>query len=347
MAIDSAVLEQTINDVAGEDQELAGLLRERLGKNEGVANKFLGGFLRTSDYTKKTQAWSDERKQLEQEKQRLAGIQSEYETRLAAADEEKQRIMRDLANERISAAKANTLLQHLKEAYSLSDDDIPSAADIKQTAKTGNVIDSTADLDERFKTFKQSLMDDITKRLVPELSSMAALDVIWNEIEHDHQHLFGKRISKQEKLDLLKEAQTNGKSLESVWQDKFGVDNRRLEVRDEENKKKWREDWEKELAAKRSEEALQGIRPGAGEDVHDSQLSPLFKKNFAPQIDPAEAARNNQGNNGGNGNNGRMPSAAERNSASGAERAAVRFRERRLNGVPLGAPDPAKSPAAV
>ena len=42
-----------------------------------------------------------------------------------------------------------------------------------------------------------------------------------------------------------------------------------------------------------------------------------------------------------------MPSAAERQALSGAERATKRHLERRANGIPMGAPDERKNPTKV
>lgn len=308
------------------------MLRDQIGSKPDAATRFVGGFTRTQDYTQKTQALANDRQKFEQ-------AQAEYENRLTQADAEKDKIMRDLANERISASKAQALLKTVQEAYGLTANDLPGLEDIKQTQQQGRVVDSTPDLDERLKSFKQDILKEISSSLIPEISGLAILGPIWNDIGYEHQQLFGKRLSKQEQSEILAEARKQNTSLESVWEQKYGVRDKRLEVRDEGNKNKWRKEWEDEQAKKNQELALQGVRPGASDDVFAERQSPIFRKNFMPQEDSGNS--NNEGNN--NGNNGsRQPiparTDAERERLGGAERAAAKWMERRRNGVPIGAP---------
>lgn len=326
MAIDSATLEQQIADVAGDDAELAASLRERLGKNTAAAGRFANGFLGRADVTRRQQEVANERKTLETK-------QKDYENRLLEADSEKDKIMRDLANERISASKARALLQTVKQAYSLTDADLPGIDDIKETVRTGTVVDSTPDLDVKLKALKAELFSEINSRLIPELSSMAILPTIWSDMAYEHERLFGKRLTKKEQGEILKEAREQNKSIEGVWSDKYSVEDKRLDVRDSDNKKKYRQEWEDEQAKRNQEMALSGVRPESDHSLDDRQ-SPIFKRSFAPVEEKTatgtEVTKPAQETSGAR-------SDAGRERMGGAERAAAKWMERARSGQ-LGKP---------
>jgi hypothetical protein len=327
MPIDKAALDRYITDVAGDNQELATTLREKLGTNEDAATRFLGGFMRNGDYTKKTQELATQRQQLET-------LEQDYQQRLTQAETDKNKIMQDLANERISASRAEVLLKTVKEAYGLTDADLPGLSDLKKTEKTGEIHDSTAALDERFRAFEENLMKRISGAVIPEVTGIARLIPIYNGMLDEHQHLFGKKLTETEQNEILQEASQKGVSVKSVWQDRYGVPERRLEVRDEANKSKWRQEWDDDLRKKHQEEALAGVRPGSDESYLRDRQSPIFKRSFAPKEDQ-------QPNDGGNGAQNTPPSGqktdAQRERLSGAERAAAIFMERSRNGQ-LGQP---------
>lgn len=327
MPVDAAVLDQYINEVAGDDAELKQMLSDRLGKNQNAAAKFTGGFLGRSDVTRKQQEVADQRKSFETEKQ-------QYETRLLEAESEKDKIMRDLAGERISAAKAKTLLNHVKQAYSLTDADLPGIEDLKETVRTGVPTDSSVDIDKRLEKFKTDLMKQFNDQLLPEISSLAYIPAIWSELAHEHQELFGKRITKSEQQEVLTEARKSGKSIESVWEDKYGVVNKRLEHRDSENEKKFRLKWDDEQAKANQKAALEGVRPQSDDFGLSDRQSPIFKRSFAPKEEPAPS---NDGKQQPPPRENATTSDASRERMGGAERAAAKFLERSRSGQ-LGQP---------
>lgn len=323
MPIDQATLDQYIAEVAGDDQELATSLRERLGQNERAATNFLGGFMRSSDYTKKTQGLSRDRQQLEQ-------LQSDYESRLQAADAEKQQIMTQLAESRLSASQAQTLLKNVQTNFGLDDNDIPGIKDLRATERTGQVVDHTPDIDSRLSSFKQEIMREISSSLIPEISSLAAIGPIWTEMDHEHKELFGKRLTKKEMNEILADAKKENRSLEQVWTDRYSVADKRLEYRDGQNKNKWRQEWEDEQAKKNQELALSGIRPESNEFAMQDRQSPVLRKNFSA-IEPEQTRTTPLPNQEAAPVN-RARGDAERERMSGADRAAAKFMERSRNG---------------
>lgn len=324
MPVDAATLDRYVTDIAGEDKELADLLRDKLGTKEDVATRFVGGYLRKDDYTRKTQQLAEQRQKLEQ-------AQTDYEGRLTQAEAEKDQIMKDLANERLTASKAAAMLKTVKQAYGLTDNDLPGIDDINATATSGRVVDSTPDLDQRLNSFEQKLMDRVTKQLIPEISGLAILGPIWNEIAHEHQQLFGTRLTKTEQAEILKAARDSNASLENVWAEKYNVPERRLEVRDEQNKTKWEQEWNDKQAKANQEAALRGVSSDNREFALESRQSPIFKRTFDPK--PEDGTGTNTSN-----------TDASRERMGGAERAAAKFMERSRNGQ-LGKPLEARKTA--
>lgn len=326
MPVDQAVLKAAIEEASAGDAEIASLLAEKFAKNDNAAVAFVGGFMRNKDYTTKTQAVAGEKKKYEEQI-------ALYQQNLEAAETDKTKILKDLANQKVTVAQANARLQAVKETYQLGDDDIPPMGDLIDTRKSGKVHDSTADLDERFANFEKKFEDKITKTLLPELAGMTNLDIVWDDIRGEHRELTGKRLSIKEQQDILKTARESNRSLADVWEEKFGIGDARKKVEREAIVKEERAKWEAELTARRSQEAMEGIRPGA-QDETGLRLSPVLHKQFAErgteivEAKPGEHTRVPV----------KMPSADQRESLTGAERAAKAFLERRAAGIPMGAP---------
>ena len=326
MAVDQQVLSAKIDEVVQGDAELRALLLEKFAKNDNAAVAFVGGFMRNADYTQKTQSVAGEKKKYEEQ---IALYQQNLET----AEADKTKILKDLANQKVTVAQANARLQAVKETYQLSDDDIPPMGDLIDTRKTGRVHDSTAEIDEKLSAFEKRFEERITKQLLPELAGMTDLDIIWANMRDEHYELTGKRLTAAEQRDILKTARDGGRKLTDVWEEKFSIPDVRLQKRDEGKEKELRAKWDAELTAKRSQEAMEGIRPGAP-DESGLRLSPVLHKQFAErgteiqESKPGEHTRTPVA----------IPSAVQRESLTGAERAAKAFLERRAAGVPMGAP---------
>jgi len=335
MPVDQKILDEAIAEASAGDQELATLLKERLSKNDTAAVAFTGGFTRTKDYTQKTQAVASERQAAEQAKAKADQEVALYRQQLEEAEGDKAKILRDLANQKITAAQANARLQHVKETYALSDEDIPPMGDLIDTRKSGKVHDSSPDIDERLKAFKQEVMTDVIKgvaeKIVPEMNAFLDVDLAWSDINDEHKELTGRSLNKDERREILRDAKASGgnKTLIGAWEEKYNIPEKRLEQRDKATISRERDKWEKEQAVKTSEAAMQGIRPGTP-DQAGLRLSPVLQKQFDTRDGVAAAEKKP------------LPSATQRESLSGAERAAKRFLERRAQGIPMGQPDPAK-----
>jgi hypothetical protein len=273
---------------------------------------------------------------LDQERRGYDGQIAQYRQLLEAAENDKNTIMRDLAQNKVSVATANARLKHLKQHYNLSDDDVPDIPDMIETHQKGRVVDTSTDLDKRFADFEKKLTSYITDRLVPELGGMAQLDIVWNDIRDEHRELTGKRLTAKEAQELLNEADKRGRagkpiSLKLLWEEKYDASALREKHHDDALEKKLRDRWDTEQTAKISEAAMQGIRPGM--ERQGLRTSQIFDHKFKvhEETEPTAAPKLRE-----------TPSASDRQALSGAERASKRFLERRAAGIPMGAPDERK-----
>jgi len=300
MAVDKQLLESCIAEAAGDDKEMTDFLRERYTKNDTLAAKFVGGFTRTADYTRKTQELADQRKTFETEHAQLEHARKALE----AADKEKNDVLKELAAHRISTAKARELMKVLQEKYQLTDEDLPGMSDLIETRKTGVPTDNTPDIETRLVAFGEDLMKKMEAKFVnamtPELGAMANLPLIWGEIQREHEELTGKRLTFAEQQEILKSARDNtdssmGKgSIYGIWIDKYkigGEDGLRMKKRDERLKAEWVSDREKAEADERSKKALEVVTPSAPDLGDGPGISAAFKTRFRTfEMDPNKPA---------------------------------------------------------
>lgn len=341
MPVDKEALKDAIREAVGDDGELYALLEQKMLANDKIATQFLGGFMRNRDYTSKTQALANDRQTMDADRKTMEGQVEQYRQLLEAAEVEKAKVLKDLAQHKIDVATSQARLKHIKQTYQLSDDDIPNIPDQIETYQTRRPVDSSTDIDTKLSEFKKDFKDELSKylaeKLVPELGGMAQLDIVWADIRDQHRELTGKRLSAKEAQDLLNEADRRGRagkpiSLPALWEEKYNVPELRQKHHDEDLTKKLRADWEAEQTARLSEAAMAGLRP-VGPDQQGLRTSQILAHKFKvhEETRPEAAPKLRE-----------TPSAAERQSLSGAERASKRFLERRANGVPMGAPDERK-----
>lgn len=333
MPVDKKILEDCILEAAGEDAEMATFLRDRYLKNDALASKFVAGFMRNSDYTKKTQELAGQRQQFDTQAAQLETARKALEK----AEVEKNKIMQDLAGHRITVAKAREMAKILKDKYELNDDDLPGISDLIETAKSGKVVDSTPDLDTRLASFGDDLMKRMEERFVnammPELGSMAALPMIWQEINREHQELTGKALTFSEQQEILKSARDNKQSLKQVWEDKYqvaGDTGLRMQKRDERLKSAWAQEQEAKAAKDRQDAALNVVTPKQTDLGAGPGISAAFQTRFKTyEMDPNKAP---VADNGGVPSLKVEPGQHVRQTGdrgpSGAQRAAAKFLER-------------------
>lgn len=283
MALDKQLLENCILEAADGDAEMATYLRDRYSKNEASAAKFVGGFMRTSDYTKKTTELAGQRSQFESTTAQLEQVRKA----LTDAETEKSKIMSELAGQRISTAKARELMKLLQEKYALTDEDLPGMSELIETRKTGTPVDSTPSIDERLKSFGDDLMKQMDKRfqgaMIPELGAMASLPLIYQDIADEHFELTGKKLTAAEKQEMLKTARAENKPYRDVWEEKYNVvgdTGLRMQKRDERLRAEWQSDREKADANRLSKAALETVTPTARDLGTGPGISPAFKTQF-------------------------------------------------------------------
>jgi hypothetical protein len=342
MPVDKQALQDVIREAVGDDDEMFHFLSQKLQANDQRATNFLAGFMRNKDYTQKSQALAEEKRTYDGNTQQWNTQLNTYNTQLdqyrqmlEKAEAEKLAVLRDLGKERESLQGAYARLQHIKDIYQLSDQDIPSYKDLIDTAKKGKPVDhSDIDIDAKISGLKKELTDYLAQKLIPELGGMAQLDIAWNDIREEHRELTGKRLTGKEQQELLDEANKRAQggrpiSLKQLWEEKYDGPKLRLTKHDEEREKELRTKWDAEMVQKRSEEAMQGLHPNAPDGLRTSQI--LNHKFQTHEEGPAPLARKVEAR-----------SSTQREALGGADRAAKRFLERRAAGVPMGAPDERK-----
>ena len=293
MPVDKQKLEECIRQAADGDQEMYDFLKARYEKNEAAATKFVGGFMAQSDYTQKTQALAAERKTFTDQSTQVEN----YRKALEQAEAEKNKIMNNLSKEKVTVAQARELMNILKDKYGLTNDDLPGMDDMIKTAVTGKVVDSTPDLATQLAEFKNSLMSEMEKKFAgqinPELSAMAKLPLIMNDVAREHEELTGRRLTYSEQQEILDDATKNNMGFRTAWENKFGVggDNGlRMQKRDERLKQQWEADLQKKQAEDIQRQALNVVTPQQKE-FEGRGVSAAFKTQFRTyEMDPNKVA---------------------------------------------------------
>jgi hypothetical protein len=325
MAIDKKELKRYIEEL-GLPEPLQAELLQNLEADPTRAGNFVGQRLRLDDYTRKTMELADQRKQAEAA---VGQAVQEYATKLQEAEGKMAKILRDLESERISRATAEQRLQRVKSQYELSDDDIPAveAPGVRQPRPE-------LDLDQKLAEFKTSISkeirDNFVKEIMPELMSFPQISAIQQDIAREHYTLTGKHLTSKDFAELTKLAGEEKTSLYNAWERKHDIAGIRMTKHDEELTTRERQKWEDEQKRKNSEAALAGVNR-ATQDGKSLSTSPVFR----PYEDRSKDLPGFDGK--PNGSNGEAKPML-----SGAERASVKWMERRNQGVPLGKEAPAK-----
>ena len=296
MAVDKQILEKCIRRASKGNTDLAAMMTSFYGSDEAAAVDFVGGFMAGDDYTRKTQELAEERKTYAGTAEQLKTLRAA----LTAAETEKNTIMRDLATNRVSVAKARELMKILGDKYQLTDEDLPGMSELIETRKSGKVVDDTPSIDERLAAAKKDWMAEAEQKfstaLIPELGAMATLPIIWNEISREHQDLTGKPLSFAEQQEIYKTARDGKIGLRDAWEQKYNVGGDtglRMQKRDERLKSEWAQEREKADAARLSAEALNVVTPkpfdvGTGRNI-SSAFQTKFKTFEMDPMKPAEA----------------------------------------------------------
>lgn len=316
MPVDKAAINKYLDELGLSPEARTAVLGD-FEKNETAATQFVGQRLRFDDYTRKRQEEKAEleRQRAEIETRAATSVQS-YAEQLTAAQEKMNKIVADLEAKEISSATANARLQAVKTKYNLDDDDIPTITPPVRS-ETPVVTPPAADIDKK--------LEEMRLRIVREMTFLPDVTAAQMEIQSQHQELTGKRMTQKEMVEMVDEVRKNGGSLLNVWKTKYDIDNIAKEREFTERLKKHDEEQEALRRQKASEDAIAGIR---GDSSKDSLVNPMLNRKFKTHTEGVEST----------------PPPATRSgmdNMSGAERAAIKFAERRNRGLPIGSPEPA------
>ena len=314
MPIDKAALTAYVNELNLSDAVRASLLADLEG-DEQRATQFVGQRTRFDDYTRKTQALSNEKRAYEQS---LAA----YEARLNESNSKIAKIMKDFENERISRATAEARLQSVKTTYELSDDDIPAVS--TPAAVTASQTSQPLDTDALYKQFEEKMLS----RLAPEMLALPTIAAVQNEINYQHQQLTGKRLTQQEMIDVMNESRQNRIPLQDAWERKYNIPDIRLNKTVEERVAAKLKEAEDARIAANSDAALSAVR------TSHVDSTPRVSKVLQHKFDVHGEGNTHTPNQ----NQSNTTNDAPGPKLSGAERAGLKYIERRSQGIPLGAP---------
>lgn len=325
MPVNEADLAAYIDELGLSDAVRTSILSELKG-NDRAATQFVGQRLRHADYTKKSQALSTERTQLEDAANKQIGT---YAQQLQAAETRIQSIMKDFEGEAISRTTAETRLRAVKEKYALSDDDIPPVTTPAAAARTA---DTTIDIDAKLKAFGTALIADMRR----EMSHVPDLNALQFDIVRRHRELTGKDITSDELRSLNKDGAKHKDGLMGAWTDKFEINRLQTERDYTSRLTAERTKWEDEQKAQRSNEAM-AQATSSSKDPSFTASSAVLKRSFERRDDPATQSTTPTSQQPQTTQTHTTPSAVDRNKVSGAERAAAKWIERASSGQ-LGKP---------
>lgn len=328
---DKATLLAYVDELGFSDAFKANLLQE-LDADENRANAFVNQRLRQADYTRKTQELSNQRKDLD-----VAVTQQvqEYAQKLQEADGKIARILKDFEGEQISRATAENRLRTLATKYEIPKEDLADLlkeppADAPKNGGTGVTLEQVSEL-------MNKTLETYTKKLMPDLLSFPQISAIQQEIRDQHSELFGKRISKKEMDELMTAAaKENSGGLMKVWEDRFEVPKVRGELHDKSVGETAVSKYKDEQTRKASEDAIRQVH-NQSDSARPLSSSPVLRdyRSRSEESGKPEPGSNGKGKEPGSDNKPPEPRM------SGAERAAVKWTERRNRGIGLGKEAPA------
>lgn len=329
---DKATMTAYLDELGISDALKANLLQE-LEADEARANNFVGQRLRQSDYTKKTQDLAEQRRQID-----VAVTQQvkEYADRLQEADGKLAKILKDYEAERISRATAENRLSTIATKYEIPKEDLadlisqpPNGAPPKHDGG-GLTLEAVSDLMAKREA-------DLIKRLMPELISFPKISNIQQEIRERHLDLTGKRMTAREMDELMAEAtKDNSGGLMGVWQTKYDIPKIEMERHDKGVADAAIAEYERKAKARASEDALSSVHHQDSSRPYST--SPVLRQYRDRSKEGGELVGDTKNGNGNGNGNGKPPERA----MSGSERAAVKWVERRNQGIGFGKEAPAK-----
>jgi len=291
--------------------------------NDASAQRFISQRQRHDEFTRRTQDWSTERANLER---RVNDETARYAQDLQDANGKLAQVARDLETSRINESTAQARIQKIKTMYNLSDDDLPPAEASGNRPLPEPVPHLTADaVNGILKKFR----DDLMKEFRPEFEAFPRVAALMDDIDAQHRDLLGKRLTYDEKQELIKTAQVeNGPSLLKAWRDKYDIATIEKQREREEWTRTERQKWEDERRAKDSADALAGVRRHSANQP--ATVSPVLNRKFTehpttlerPGTAPVPSPP--------------APVQSEAPKLTGAERAAAKFLERRAANIPMG-----------
>lgn len=332
MPIDKKELRRYVEELGFSEAVAANVMQE-LEADDKRATQFVGQRLRQDDYSRKTQDLAQQRQQIDQA---ITAQVQEYTTKLQEADGKIAKILKDFENEQISRATAENRLRTLATKYEIPKEDLADL--IKDTSASapprqeggGLTVDAVTGMLAKFK-------ESLVKELMPDLLSFPRISNIQQEIRDQHFELTGKRLTAAQMDELMTEAtKDNSGGLVKVWESKFEIPKIRMDAHDKQISDSAVAEYERKLKAKASEDAIATVHNQ--DSTRPYSASPVLRQYRDRSLEDGQPGGDKR-NGKGNGNGSEKPPEPR---MSGAERAAVKWVERRNQGVGFGKEAPVK-----
>jgi len=337
MPIDlQAWLKEIAADGSLSESEISTLL-PILGK-EKTLNRLSDQVLMRGDYTRKTQELADERRRLNSE---ISTQRDELETWRSGVQTQLDKAYGDLQTARTTQAQFEARVRTIAERNNLDPRELLAGSDQARrevdatTREEGKAAGlSEADLDRLLDTRIQSYLGN--SRVIA-----GAIDAEISDIADEHRELFGTRLKRtelyQKAVALNMERQKSKQPLLSVrdiWEAENKVPEKRKELERSAMRAELQKEVETENRAKLSESLLDsGNHRASG---LTDQHSPVFQRERKLHADGREHKADTSN---GSDKSQQDKTVETRTAAEGEgrwQKAAMSFRDRRAQGVPLG-----------
>jgi hypothetical protein len=319
-----AWLKDLAADGAISDEEMTNL--EGVLGREKVLPRVQKAVMLNGDYTRKTQTLAEDRRTLEEQRKKLDDETAALVDWRKGVEGQLQKAYDDLSTARTTSAQYEARVKTIADRYGLDAAELlgaspPGGENGDQTMAHAQPAPSGFDPKQYLR------QEDFDKTMEGAKALMPALSAELFDLNNEHQELFGKPL--RDAKGLVNRALKAGCSLRELWEEEHKVGERRVELEVTKRVASEREKLEADYRAKVSEAVAAG---GSVRELNQPR-STVYEKNkdWKP---PAEADVP-----------GKPQLAPERTAAQQNERwqnAALSFKDRRAQGIPLGQDAPSR-----
>ncbi len=273
------------------NEEQAKVLSGTLEKPEVL--EFVGGsMLRQEDYSGHMNQLAEDRKKQEKDYKTKDDEVTRFQTSLVTFKSDADKAVAEADKRTAAAVQAQTAqaqrIKTIATQYGIEDAELETAvAASSGSAANPSSGDGASSSSISAETLKGYVKEDVFNKGARDYVNLTA---VLNDMADEHRELFGTRLSRQE---IVNEALETGKTIEQVWEAKYGVTERRTQLTKESADKH-----DKELVDKTAADTEARVRselqlpPQRARD--ETTASPVLTRQFKPEIGPETPAAHQQ-----------------------------------------------------